>query len=126
MRAIDTNVVVRLLARDDASQYEAAKAFVASGARVSLIALVESVWVLQSYYRRSAEEIGDAIAALLQNESLVLDDTNVVAAALESFRKAPSVGFADCLMLELARKAGHLPLGTFDRNLARLPCAKRL
>lgn len=126
MRAIDTNVVVRLLARDDASQYEAAKAFVASGAWVSLIALVESVWVLQSYYRRSAEEIGDAIAALLQNESLVLDDANVVAAALESFRRAPSVGFADCLMLELARKAGHLPLGTFDRNLAKLPGAERL
>lgn len=126
MRAIDTNVVVRLLARDDASQYEAAKAFVASGAWVSLIALVESVWVLQSYYRRSAEEIGDAIAALLQNESLVLDDANVVAAALESFRRVPSVGFADCLMLELARKAGHLPLGTFDRNLAKLPGAERL
>ena len=126
MRAIDTNVVVRLRARDDASQYEAAKAFVASGAWVSLIALVESVWVLQSYYRRSAEEIGDAIAALLQNESLVLDDANVVAAALESFRRAPSVGFADCLMLELARKAGRLPLGTFDRNLAKLPGAERL
>ncbi len=126
MRAIDTNVVVRLRARDDASQYEAAKAFVASGAWVSLIALVESVWVLQSYYRRSAEEIGDAIAALLQNESLVLDDANVVAAALESFRRAPSEGFADYMMLELARKAGHLPLGTFDSNLAKLPGAERL
>jgi len=36
------------------------------------------------------------------------------------------VGFSDCLLLELARKAGHLPLGTFDRNLSKLPGAQSL
>ena len=37
-----------------------------------------------------------------------------------------ALGFSDCLVLETARKAGHLPLGTFDRNLARLDGAQRL
>jgi predicted nucleic acid-binding protein len=36
------------------------------------------------------------------------------------------VGFSDCLILEVARKAGHLPLGTFDRELGRLEGAQRL
>jgi predicted nucleic acid-binding protein len=36
------------------------------------------------------------------------------------------LGFSDCLVLETARKAGHLPLGTFDRDLAKLDGAVRL
>jgi len=34
--------------------------------------------------------------------------------------------FSDCLLLELARKAGHLPLGTFDRDLSKLAGARKL
>jgi predicted nucleic acid-binding protein len=47
-----------------------------------------------------------------------------VTAALEQFRKRPALGFSDCLVLEISRKAGHLPLGTFDRNLAKLDGAQ--
>jgi len=36
------------------------------------------------------------------------------------------LGFSDCLVLEIARKAGHLPLGTFDRGLAKLNGTKKL
>ena len=46
MRAIDTNVLVRLLARDDAAQTRLAEAYVAKGAWVPLLALAETVWVL--------------------------------------------------------------------------------
>jgi len=38
----------------------------------------------------------------------------------------PALGFSDCLVLEIARKAGHTPLGTFDRNLSRIEGAERL
>ena len=48
------------------------------------------------------------------------------AAALERFRKRPALGFTDCLLLEIARKAGHLPLGTFDRGLGKLDGAHKL
>ena len=46
--------------------------------------------------------------------------------ALEQFTERPVVGFPDSLVLETARKAGHLPLGTFDRDLAKLDVAERL
>jgi len=50
----------------------------------------------------------------------------VVAAALRHFRRRPALGFSDCLVLEAARKAGNLPLGTFDRELGKLDGAQRL
>jgi predicted nucleic-acid-binding protein len=47
-------------------------------------------------------------------------DPDVVQAALDNFRKRSKVGFSDCMVLEVARKAGHSPLGTFDRQLGKL------
>ena len=66
------------------------------------------------------------VEMLLNHRDLVLQDAETVAAALELFRARPSLGFSDCLTLQLARKAGHLPLGTFDRNLARLEGAQKV
>jgi predicted nucleic acid-binding protein len=63
---------------------------------------------------------------LLDHRDLVLQDHGAVASALELFRAKPALGFSDCLMVELARRAGHLPLGTFDRNLSRVAGAQRL
>jgi predicted nucleic acid-binding protein len=63
---------------------------------------------------------------LLSHEHLTLQDAEVVAAAVAQFRQHPRVGFSDCLMVEVARKAGHVPLGTFDRDLARIEGAQRL
>jgi predicted nucleic acid-binding protein len=53
-------------------------------------------------------------------------DSDAVAAAVAHFRRRPAMGFSDCLPLEVARKAGHLPLGTFDRDLAKLDGVERL
>jgi len=126
MRAIDTNVLVRLVVRDDADQVHAAEEFIASGAWVSHLVLAETTWVLDAVYNRSAEQIATAIDMLLNHEHLTVQDADVVAAATENFRKRPALGFSDCLVLEIARKAGHLPLGTFDRDLAKLNGAVRL
>lgn len=126
MRAIDTNVLVRLLTQDDEKQLELAKAFVGRGAWVSQLVLVEALWVLDSVYERTPAQLASAVGMLLQHESLVVQDSDTVAVALERFRQAPKIGFSDCLILEVARRAGHLPLGTFDRHLAKLPEAERL
>ena len=120
MRAVDTNVLVRLLARDDPKQTAAAEPFVVNGAWISHIVLVETIWVLTSVYERDPQQIANAIALLLDHETLVVQDQDVVVRALAHLRKKPSLGFSDCLILESARKAGHLPLGSFDRGLARL------
>lgn len=126
MRAVDTNVLVRLLTRDDTRQVAAAEAFVANGAWVSHLVLVETMWVLASVYDLGPGAIATAVAMLLNHKDLVLQDSDVVAAALEHFRKRPRLGFSDCLVLEVARKAGHSPLGTFDRDLGKLNGAQRL
>ena len=126
MRAVDTNVLVRLITRDDPGQLAAAERFVARGAWVSHLALVEATWVLSAVYKLGAREIAKAVEMLLAHEELTVQDAESVSAALLHFRRRPSLGFSDCLMLEVARKAGHLPLGTFDRDLGKLQGAKRL
>ena len=126
MRAVDTNVLVRLVTRDHPKQVAAAEAFVSKGAWVPLLALAETTWVLASVYERRPQEIALAIEMLLVHRDLTLQDADVVSEALAHFRKKPALGFSDCLLLEAARKSGHLPLGTFDPDLARLHGAERL
>ena len=126
MRAIDTNLLVRLLVRDDQHQVEAAEKFISNGAWVSQLVLAETLWVLDAVYARSAQQIALAVERLLTHAELSLQDAEVVEAALQQFRSRPRLGFSDCLLLESARKAGHLPLGTFDRQLARLDGTQRL
>ena len=126
MRAVDTNVLVRLITRDDAKQVAAAERFVERGAWVSHLVLAEAIWVLSAVYERDPATIGMAVEMLLNHEHLTLQDADAVTAALEHLRRRPALGFSDCLVLEIARKAGHLPLGTFDRNLAKLDEAEGL
>jgi predicted nucleic-acid-binding protein len=119
-------VLVRLVTRDDAKQVTAAEAFVEKGAWVSHLALAEATWVLSAVYDLEHPAIATAIEMLLNHNDLTLEESEVVSNALETFRKRPALGFSDCLMLEVARKAGHLPLGTFDRHLGKLDGAERL
>lgn len=126
MLAVDTNVLVRLLARDDADQVHAAEAFINKGAWVSHLVLAETLWVLDSVYDLSRLQIATAIEMLLNHRELSLQDADVVTAALNHYRRRSAVDFSDCLVLEIARKAGHLPVGTFDRNFAKLDAVQRL
>jgi predicted nucleic-acid-binding protein len=126
MRAVDTNVLVRLITRDDHRQAASAESFIEKGAWVSVLALAEAAWVLSTVYELSSKDLATAIEMLLNHRDLVLQDSETVAKSLELFRGKPALGFSDCLMLQLARKAGHLPLGTFDRNLSRLEGTQKL
>lgn len=126
MRAADTNIVVRVLVRDDPRQVRQAEAFIVGGAWISHIVLAEVVWVLSTGYRLDPGDVADMLEKLLNHQEFVVDDPATIAAALTHFRNRPALGFADCLILETARKAGHLPLGTFDRELGKLDGARRL
>ncbi|HEU0139313.1 MAG: type II toxin-antitoxin system VapC family toxin [Bryobacteraceae bacterium] len=126
MRAVDTNVLVRLITRDDLRQAASAEAFIENGAWVSVLALAEAIWVLSAVYELGPKDQAKAIEMLLNHRDLVLQEPETVAAALALFRVKPALGFSDCLMFHLARKAGHLPMGTFDRNLAKVEGAQKL
>ena len=126
MRAVDSNVLVRLVVGDDHSQTAAAEAFIEHGAWVSLLAVIETIWVLKAVYGRDAADLAATLEMLLEHGSLVFQEPEAVAAAVRLFRWRPGLGFSDCLMLELARRSGHLPLGTFDRKLGRVEGAQQL
>ena len=126
MRAVDTNVLVRLITRDDQKQLAAATAAIKNGVWVSHVVLVETLWVLSDLYDRGHAALASVIEMLLGHAGVALQDRDVVAAALEQYRRTPAVGFSDCLILEIAKKSGNLPLLTFDKKLTRLEGTERL
>jgi len=81
---------------------------------------------LSAVYEVAPAALAKAIEMLLHRENLAVQDPEVVPAALELFRNRPALGFSGCHMLQMARKAGHLPLGTFDRALGNVDGAQRL
>ena len=126
MRAADTNLLVRLLTGDDPRQTAVAEEYVSQGVWVSTVVVAETIWVLKTFHGLSPAQQADAVAMLLHERDLVIEGSQAVEAALLLFRARPALGFSDCLTLELARRAGHLPLGTFDRALGRIDGAERI
>lgn len=126
MRAVDANLLVRLLTNDDEAQVRVAEEFIAAGAWIPHIVLAEAMWVLASAFDLSRARLAEAIEMLLNHTSLAIQDSEAVIAAVASFRQNAGVEFSDCLALEMARRAGHLPFGTFDRRFSRLPGVQRL
>ncbi len=72
MLAVDTNVLVRLITRDDPKQ--TAAAFVARGAWVSHLVLAETTWVLAAAYAVAAPKIAKAVEMLLNHRELAVQD----------------------------------------------------
>ena len=56
----------------------------------------------------------------MEHDRFALQDEDVVRRAHATFARKRSVDFSDCLVVEIARKAGHVPIGTFDRNMSRV------
>ena len=121
MWAVDTNVLVRALTGDDPQQSPAAEAFFRAHAPVwvSHAVLMETVWVLDSVYDCGKLELVKALTRILDNRMLALEEPNVVRTALALYRSRGRIDFEDCMILEIARKAGHLPLATFDKALGK-------
>src|SRR5580658_3346865 len=126
MRAVDTNVLVSLVTGDDLKQASAAEKFVSAGAWVSHLVLAETIWVLATVYDRDPAALAQTVDFLLKHRDLTVQDAEVVVEALAHYRHRPSLGFSDYLVLAIARKAGHVPMGTFDRTLAKLEGAERI
>lgn len=82
--------------------------------------------MLSAVYELDASKLAVAIEMILDHRQLSVQEPDLVAKALEHYRRKPSLGFSDCMILEVARRAGHKPLGTFDRTLAKLDGVKRL
>ena len=124
MIALDTNVLVRYLVRDDTEQAEAACSLLESltADRPGYICrevTVELAWVLERAYGYTRDQIATVLEELVATEGLVIEAANDVARAAFRYR-AGGTGFSDLMMLAAAERSGANPLYTFDQEAARL------
>ena len=116
MRAVDTNVVVRLvIAEDDPAQTARAEAELDRGLFVSHGVLMETEWVLRGFYKLGRAEISDALAYLIDHPAVVTEQAPALRWALD--RYGNGADFAD--MLHLVASAPHDEFASFDARLSR-------
>ena len=124
MNALDTNVLVRFLVRDNPEHAEAARALLEglttdNPGFICREVMLEVVWVLERSYRFSREQIADIVIELIDTDILVIEDDNDIAQCAIAYRQG-GVDFSDLLILAAANRVGAQPLHTFDRRLSRL------
>ena len=124
MIALDTNVLVRYLVRDDTEQAEDACSLLESltADRPGYICrevTVELAWVLERAYGYTRDQIATVLEELVATEGLVIEAANDVARAAFRYR-AGGTGFSDLMILAAAERSGANPLYTFDQEAARL------
>jgi predicted nucleic-acid-binding protein len=127
MAAIDTNVLVRLVTKDDESQYRKAQAFIRmhQPVLVAQLSVLELVWVLMSRYGLDKERTCQVVHALLETRELNIQAPAILEAALKIWKKSKA-DFADCFILETVMDASESPLATFDTTLGKLEGCKQL
>lgn len=129
MIGLDTNVLVRYIAQDDVKQSPMATRLIESltadaPGYVSVVSVVELVWVLTGCYALPKGELCEVLATLLRTKEIVVAHADTVWQALRQFREAKA-GFADCLIVRFASEAGCDYTTTFDRDAAK-HCGMRL
>jgi predicted nucleic-acid-binding protein len=126
MIGLDTNVLVRYLAQDDPAQSRRATEIIEGRLTdqnpgfVSVVAMAETVWVLDRAYSLSDEEIVAAIQRMLQIDVLVMENEQEVFAAMTAVEEGLG-SFADALIGARGAKAGCAATLTFDKKALRLP-----
>lgn len=118
MIGLDTNVLVRYIMQDDAKQAAKATKLVESLSPdapgfVTVVSVIELVWVLSSCFDLTREQITQALDALLRAKQLVVDQADQVVRALRTYSSS-SADFADCLIERTASSAGCVKTMTFD------------
>jgi len=125
MIGIDTNVLLRLLVRDDDAQLRAAERFIATHCSpddpgfVSLVVIVETAWALRRVYLYDRSQIAAALGSLLDVAELEIESAAEVRFAISDFATS-AAGLVDCLVARTNLTAGCDYTVTFDRKAAKL------
>jgi predicted nucleic-acid-binding protein len=126
MIGLDTNILVRYFTQDDPIQSATATAWIEERLTsenpgfISVVAMAETVWVLERTYRMADFDIASAVEKLLQADNLVIEREQQVFAAAIALKKNQGA-FADLLIGELGARAGCSGTITFDRRALRVP-----
>lgn len=130
MIGLDTNVLVRYVTQDDPVQSAKASELIesltaTSPGFISLVSIVELVWVLQSCYQSAKSDVVTVLETLLRTRELTVEHAEVIWQALRRFM-ANKADFADCLIERCAHAAGCEYTATFDQNAVKAAGMKRL
>jgi predicted nucleic-acid-binding protein len=131
MAALDTNILVRYLVKDDDQQLAAAKKIIQAAVRagetlfVPITVTLELEWVLRTNFKLSKEQVTTTLSSLLASAELTFESEAAAEIALALYKKC-SADFSDCMHIALAHIAGESPLWTFDRAASKIDGAKLL
>ena len=131
MAALDTNILVRYLVRDDARQLALAKKLISAAVHagetlyVPVTVMLELEWVLRSGFTLKKDQVILALASLLASAELSFESEAAVEIALALYKNG-AADFSDCVHIALAHAAGERPLWTFDRAAAKIAGAQLL
>ena len=121
MLAVDTNVVIRFVTRDDPAQYARASAlFRRQAVWIAKTVLLETEWVLRSRYSLPKNLIIAAISGLLDATDVRFEDEPAIEEALFIW-KDTTADFADCLIGSQNRRLGCRATATLDAKASKLP-----
>ena len=123
MTGLDTNILLRLFAQDDAVQSPNANAIIASFTAedpgwISVATLLELIWVTTHTFRANRAQVVAIVESLIGNPHLVVDSRDVVIRALNLYRRG-NAEFSDCLISSSGRSAGCSKTLTFDRKAVK-------
>lgn len=117
--ALDTNILVRYLTRDDEQQWQQAVGLIETEQQcfIANIVLCELVWVLRGKpYKFGKDEILNVLEAMLQSATFEFENRSVVYQALQRTGQG-SGDFSDYLIGAIAHQLGYQETATFDRKL---------
>ncbi|MGB2666213.1 MAG: type II toxin-antitoxin system VapC family toxin [Candidatus Acidiferrum sp.] len=126
MIGLDTNILVRYLTQDDPIQSPKAREIIErrlseeSPGFVSIVAMVETVWVLERAYGLTPHEVVGAVERMLQTDVLVVEHEQEVFTAMVALKDGRG-SFADAIIAALGTRMGCSCTLTFDRKAPKLP-----
>jgi len=128
VKALDTNILLRFVIRDDENQFAKARDFLNSRsaddpAFISLIVLVEFVWTLRQRYGRNRREVLSLVTILLETRELAFEDEDELSTIIADADRGE---LADHLISYCARRAGCSATVTFDQGAAKAVPAMEL
>ena len=124
MKAIDTNILIRFLIRDDEQQAKLVRRRLKNAEAekevlfVPLLVVIETIWVLESVYQVSKEDILDSFDELLLLPVLLFESSTVLQAFVASGRET-TIDLSDLLIAHSAKASGCQSVLTFDQKASK-------
>lgn len=124
---VDTNILVRHLTGDPPAMAKRATAFLASQPELYLADLIvaETVYVLESFYKASRDQVANAMRSLIAMRSMITVDPALLLRAIEVY-EVDRLDFAEAYLVACAETAGLGTIASFDKAIDRVTTVTRM